>query len=192
MGKKVVITLNQKELKKMAKKLDNVANALEKAETKVVDDLAEVAFDKILNNYKRSKKEPTQSMVFFKRGTKNEKYIGMSGTQAIYSEFGTGTMGERSPHLKKQQFSLKPYNSGKTIRAMYHSEIDSEDEIDEDPEKAKIPQGELYWTYQDDNGKTHYTQGVAAQNIVYNASKSVRKKIHDICKKRIEEALKDL
>jgi hypothetical protein len=53
-----------------------------------------------------------------------------------------------------------------------------------------IPANGLYWTYTDENGIKHYTQGIPAQKIVYNANKTMKEKLPSICKEAVEEVLK--
>lgn len=172
-------------------KLDNVlrnlTTNLEGVSKKIIDDLAELALDEMQKNYSKSEYEPGEEINFYKTDSDTGKTVAMSGAQAVYSEFGTGTHGGLHPHPKKNEFNLKPYNSGETIRtatAKVH-EITSKDS-----NNPTIPEGTLYWTYKGKDGEIHYTQGIPAQKEVYNAGKTVLKKMPSIIKKRMEEIFK--
>jgi hypothetical protein len=79
-------------------------------------------------------------------------------------------------------YDLEGYNTGKTIRRNTNpNSIASQ---------LGIPQNGLYWTYKDENGWIHYTQGIPAQKIVYDANKTVKEKLPTILKEAVEEVLK--
>lgn len=139
----------------------------------IIDELAERALTEIRNNYIQGEYQAGEEMDFVKTGSENEKTVSMVGPQAWYSEFGTGTHGEQHPHPLKQRFKLNPYNSGETIRKATKSVA----------EKTGIPEGELYWTYQDVNGEIQYTQGIPAQKQVYDAGQTIQKEIPEIVQK---------
>jgi hypothetical protein len=120
-------------------------------------------------------------MDFAKTGSASEKTVAMTGPQAIYSEFGTGTQGGLHPHPKKNEYGLNPYNSGPTIRTAM-KDIDSDD--------GHIPAGTLYWTYKSEDGEIHYTQGIPAQKEVFDAGQTVLKEMPSIIKQRLEEIFK--
>lgn len=181
MAKKITVRLDEKEIKKLSKQLKKMSEKIKNAEPQILNELADIAFDEINKNYSKAEKQPAEEMDFFKNGSIDTYRVGMRGTQAIYSEFGTGTRGEAHQHPKKNDFGLNPYNSGRTIRKATTHVAD----------KTGIPEGELYWTYKDGNGEIQYTQGVEAQKIVYDASKTVRNKINNIIRKRVKEALEE-
>ena len=162
--------------KELDKFLGNFDTKLEQACQNILDDLAERAFKEIYDNYSKAEHQAGEGMDFAKTGSKNEKTVSMLGPQAWYSEFGTGTEGEISPHPLKQRFGLNPYNSGKTIRHASKSVA----------EKTGISEGTLYWTYKDDNGEIHYTQGIPAQKEVYNAGVTIQKEMEEIVDKNMK------
>lgn len=184
MTRKITIGLNQNEISNLISELDKIANKLDKMADKLTDDIAEVGLEEMQKNYSSSQYQPSDGMGFAKTGTAKEKKISMIGSQAIYHEFGTGTMGEQNPHPQKYQFGdgLQPYNSGRTIRR--NSKEGST------ASQLGIPANGLYWTYKDENGWTHYTQGIPAQKVVFDANKTMKEKLPELCKKAVEEVLK--
>lgn len=160
--------------------LQNITTNLESVTKNVIDDLAELALDEMQKNYAAAEYQPGEEMDFYKTGSDTEKTIAMSGPQAVYSEFGTGTQGGLHPHPKKNEYGLNPYNSGPTIRAAT-SKVNNE---------HGIPVGTLYWTYKDPSGEIQYTQGIPAQKEVYNAGQTVLNKMPSIIKKRLGEIFK--
>jgi len=182
MSRRITIGLNQNEISNLISELDKIADKLDKMADKLTDDIAEVGLEEMQKNYSSSQYQPSDGMGFAKTGTAKEKKISMIGNQAIYHEFGTGTMGEENPHPQKNQFGLNPYNSGKTIRR--------NTKADSPASNLGIPINGLYWTYVDENGIKHYTQGIPAQKIVFNADKTIKEKIPELCKKAVEEVLK--
>lgn len=179
MNKHITTGLSVKELENLAKQMDNWADMMDKASKKIVEDLANYGLEKMQEIYveAQSKYEDTTAMDFSITGTETEKTVSMSGPQALYDEFGTGTIGEQNPHPIKNAFGLNPYNSGPTIRRAT-SDIEG------------INEGELYWTYKDEGGTVHYTQGIPAQKEGYDSLKATIKKAPEIVKKRMEETLK--
>lgn len=182
MNRKITIGLNQNEISSLINQLNSIASKLDSIGNKLTDNIAEYGLEEMQKEYNNSQYQPEDGMGFSKTGSANEKKISMIGTQAIYHEFGTGTMGEQSPHPQKNSFNLKGYNSGRTIRRN-----NKEGNI---ASQLGIPTNGLYWTYKDENGWVHYTQGIPAQKIVFNANKSIKEKLPELCKKAVEEVLK--
>lgn len=179
MTRNIVTGLSNKELDELTRNLDKWADELKKASISIVKDLSEYGLQKMQEIYveAQSKYEDTTPMDFSITGTETEKTVSMSGPQALYDEFGTGTIGAENPHPAKNEFGLNPYNSGPTIRVA--------------TENTKgINPGELYWTYKDESGVVHYTQGIPAQKEGYDSLKATIKKAPSIIKKRMEETLK--
>ena len=165
---------------KLDKFLENVVDNIQQASTDIIDELAEFSLDEMQKNYASSEYRPGDEMDFSKTGSNEEKTVAMSGEQAVYTEFGTGTRGEMSPHPLKDKFALNRYNSGPTIRAAKSTIPD-----DKVVEGKSIPEGELYWTYKDANGETKYTQGIPAQKIVYDAGTKMGEEIQPVVMKHI-------
>lgn len=185
MNKNITTGLSVKELENLAKQMDNWAEKMDKASKKIVKDLADYGLEQMQQIYAeaQSKYEDTTPMDFSITGTETEKTVSMSGPQALYDEFGTGTIGEQNPHPAKKEFGLNPYNDGSTIRK-------AKNEIINEETGEKIPAGELYWTYKDGTGRIHHTQGIPAQKEGYDSLKATIKKAPEIVKKRMEETLK--
>lgn len=148
-------------IKQLQDYLNNLNNNLDKLLNGVVGELAEVSSNKMQEVYNNSGVEDSTPMDFSVVGTNADKTVSMSGEQALYDEFGTGTIGSENPHPMKNNFNLNPYNSGSTIR-----KNESADSI---ASLNGIPVGALYWTYIDNNGNKIYTQGIAAQKEGYEA-----------------------
>lgn len=165
---------------KLDEVLSNITDRLSNTSKQVIDDLAELALKEIQGNYSKAEYQAGEEMDFSKTGTDTEKTVSMSGPQAAYSEFGTGTQGELHPHPRKNEYGLNPYNSGPTIRPAT-AEVE---------EKTGISTGTLYWTYKDDAGEIHYTQGIPAQKEVYDAGQTVLKEMPSIIKQRLGEIFK--
>ena len=179
MNRNIVTGLSSKELENLARQMDNWAEKMDKASKKIVKDLADYGLEQMQQIYAeaQSKYEDTTPMDFSITGTETEKTVSMSGPQALYDEFGTGTIGEQNPHPIKNEFGLNPYNSGPTIRRAGKN-------------VEGIKEGDLYWTYKDDGGIIHYTQGIPAQKEGYESLKATIKKAPEIVKKIMEETLK--
>lgn len=112
-----------------------------------------------------------------------------SGSQVLYTEFGTGTVGENNPHPEKSKYNLNPYNyatieHGGTIRVNSNKDTNAS--------KEGIPVGGLYWTYKDKEGNKVYTQGIPAGKQVYNAKIKTEKKAKEIAKRKVADLLSKL
>lgn len=160
--------------------LKNASANLQRISTDIIDDLAEITLDEIQRNYSSAEYQPGETMDFSKTGSDVDKTVSMSGPQAWYSEFGTGTRGGLSPHPLKNNFGLNPYNSGRTIRAASSNVT----------QKTGIPEGTLYWTYKDADGEIQYTQGIPAQKEVYNAGMTVKSLLSATLLHHMEEIFK--
>jgi hypothetical protein len=171
------VTINSEKLDEL---LNDINAHLNNTSKQVLDDLAELALSEMQQNYSKAEYQAGEAMDFSKTGSTSEKTVAMSGPQAAYSEFGTGTQGELHPHPKKNEYGLNPYNSGPTIRPAT-AKVE---------EKTGIPTGTLYWTYKDDAGEIHYTQGIPAQKEVYDAGQTVLKEMPSIIKQRLGEIFK--
>lgn len=184
MRRTITIGLNSKEIENLASELKKIPNKLKDMRQKATNDLAEIGLQELVKNFSRSTYQPEDGMDFSKTGTMDEMKVSMIGTQAIYHEFGTGTMGAKSPHPQKGDFSpaLNEYNSGKTIRR--NSKADS------DASEMGIPQGGLYWTYRTESGMRVYTQGIPAQKVSFDASETMKEKMPEVLRKAVEEVLK--
>lgn len=179
MNRNIVTGLSNKELDALVKNLDNWAEMMKKASVNIVKDLSEYGLGRMQEIYAeaQAKYEDSSYMDFSITGSELEKTVSMSGPQALYDEFGTGTIGEQNPHPIKNEFALNAYNSGPTIRKANEN-------------TPGIEPGELYWTYKDETGQLHYTQGIPAQMEGYTSLKDTIKKAPSIIKKRMEETLK--
>lgn len=97
------------------------------------------------------------------KGNKGRAFA--KGRSVIYGEFGTGDVGERSPHVIKQTtFGLKDYNTGPSIQVNKY--------------------GGHYWFYNGD-----ITSGIPAGMFVYKAMNDLKKEKAKICKKNVRDAL---
>lgn len=179
MNKSITTGLSTKELESLASQMDNWAEMMNKASKEIVEDLSNYGLEQMQRIYSeaQSKYEDSTPMDFSITGNEKEKTVSMSGPQALYDEFGTGTIGEQNPHPIKNEFGLNPYNSGPTIRKAGKN-------------VPGIKEGDLYWTYRDEGGTVHYTQGIPAQKEGYDSLKATIKKAPEIIKKRMEETLK--
>lgn len=179
MYKKYTMQLSTKGIKEMEEILDRLAKNMDKASKNIVKDLSDYGLSKMIEIYNASNFQSVEPMEFNVTGDDYAKTVTMSGTQAIYNEFGTGTEGQMQPHPIKNNFDLNEYNSGKTIRPANASVS----------EKTGISKGGLYWTYKDANGEIVYTQGTPAQGEGYYSLMETIKKADEIVKRRVEEAL---
>ena len=115
MKKVIKVNLSVNNIKDLAAKLRTFQQDIKEAQEQIVEDLIEVAKTEIERGYASSPYEGYEESFSIGK-TKNKAYV--SGTQVLYREFGTGTAGAEESHPEKNnpEFSLRPYNSGKTIR----------------------------------------------------------------------------
>lgn len=167
-------------MKELQAYLDSVIAKIIIAADKTADELADIGLKEMQNTYDANPYKPEGGMSFNVYKQDNTRTVAMEGSQALYEEFGTGTIGERNPHPRKQESGLNPYNSGETIRPA----------TAKDNAISGIPVGELFWTYKDEKGQKHYTQGIPAGKEAYNAGQKVVQDAPNILIKQIKEALK--
>jgi len=184
MQKNFHTNLSEKDLDKWIKQLKNYNKLMDEACRNIVKDLSQFGAKKMRNIHQQSAYKSETPMEFKIEGTEHEKTVSMSGQQAIYEEFGTGTMGAENQHPLKKEFELDDYNShtienGGTIR--YNKSANSK------ATQEGIPVGGLYWTYKNAKGKRVYTQGIPAVREGYDSYMATLKKAPSVVKKRTEE-----
>lgn len=183
MSRNITIGLSATEVDNLISELEAIEKKLAKIETTIVDNVAEYGLDRMQKNFSESQYQPVDGVGFAKVGTERDKSIKMIGTQVIYHEFGTGTMGQNDPHPQKNMFTpgLKDYNSGRTIRKNKNPNGNAS--------LNGIPLGELYWTYTQD-GEKIYTQGIPSQKTVFKTMEDIKSEMPNILKQSVEEVLK--
>ena len=183
MGKTIKIQLSSRELWDLANRVADWRARLYTAADNVSEDLCNLALKEMQRNYNNFPYKSNTGMDFEITGDKTRRRVAMIGTQAIYTEFGTGTRGEENPHPIKGNFALNPYNSGPTIR-----KATILDEMKYGQEGIAI--GDLFWVYMDENGAIKATKGIPAGKQVYDAAKTVKQKSAEIVHRRIKEVLR--
>ena len=181
------VNLSQKSIKEAIQKLKSFKENSKSLEEKILNDIAEEGLDEINSSLSNSNFEFSERVTAFSRVENGRAEIGIQGNQAIYEEYGTGTVGKMNPHQEKPDF-LDDYNyntiaNGGTIR--------KNKSIKSNASSEGIPVGELYWTYKF-NGQKIYTQGRPAGAHVYKASKRIKENIKKIIAKRLGEELSKL
>lgn len=149
----------------------------------VLDELTKTAENEISNSISASNYESSEPIEVLNEGKRKKRRVGISGSQSIYDEFGTGTVGANNPHPEKGNYNLNDYNSGKTIRP--NSRKDTE------ASKQGIPLNGLYWTYKY-NGKKIYTQGRPAGMHVYKGHNKVKQVMKKLINDKVGDVLSKL
>ena len=181
--KQINIPLTSKGIKNFKSKIDNLIKEMPKVNEEILSELATLGQNEIEKNRAAIPyTDGNDDYKVFKEKTKTGYSVGARGSQVLYDEFGTGTEGLNEPHPMKNDFNLKEYNSGKTIRSA---------SIKMKPETGILP-GELYWTYKGKDGNLVYTQGIPAGKEVFNAEQTVKRKKQEIVKKKVGEVLSKL
>lgn len=164
--------LSNNDLNNLINKLQQLKSGLQKSGRKIVKDMSDFAKEQISANLAATPYKDGNDDVRVYSEVKNKKTkVGMTGTQVLYDEFGTGTKGQESPHPDKGKFNLNPYNTLKH------------------PKVSKT--GELFWIYT--KGKeTIATTGIPAGKQVFNASVLLKGKKNQIIKRRVGEVISKL
>lgn len=183
----IEINLSQRSIKEAIRKLQSFKESSESLGDKILNDIAEEGLDEINSSLSNSNFEFSEKVTAFSRIENGKAEIGIQGNQAIYEEYGTGTVGEMNPHPEKPDY-LDDYNyntiaNGGTIR--------ENKSIKSNATSQGIPVGGLYWTYKF-NGEKIYTQGRPAGAHVYKASQRIKKNAKKIIAKRLGEELSKL
>ena len=160
------------------KHLNGFKSGIKTVGIEILDELTKQAENEISGSLSSSNYEDAEPLSVINEGKRKKRIVGIRGSQAIYDEFGTGTVGANNPHPEKSNYNLNDYNSGKTIRP--NSRKDTE------ASKQGIPLNGLYWTYKF-NGEKIYTQGRPAGMHVYKG----HNKVKNIMKKIINDKVRD-
>ena len=184
MSKTIKISLSSTDIKQTIKRLKQFEKNIKKADKEIVDQLSDLGLKEIQNNYNSTPfKDGNDDISYFQKGTDNKRSIGISGSQVLYNEFGTGTEGKNNSHPEKGKYGLKGYNTGPKIR---------ENKSDTSTaSKNGIPKGGLYWIY-NRGSDLIYTQGIPAGKQVYNAKNVLQRKKQEISKKVVGDVISKL
>lgn len=160
----------------LKKKYEYISKHTDELQEIIIKDLKEIGLREIQDSLSGSNFEASEPIGVIDE----DRSIGIKGSQALYDEYGTGTVGANNPHPEKGSapIALNEYNSGKTIR----------------PNKSKtsnasengIPLNGLYWTYKFE-GRKIYTQGRPAGMHIYKAKTKIKNQMDKIIKKRVGE-----
>lgn len=177
---KISMKFGKESISDIIKKYKYIGENIDNLKKIIIDDLKEIGLKEINSSIGTSEYKTSEPLTVINR----ENTIGIGGTQAIYDEYGTGTVGELNPHPEKPGF-LDDYNyntiaNGGSIRENKKEESTATLE--------GIPIGGLYWTFKF-NGKKIYTQGRPAGMHVYKAKRKIRDNLKDIVKKKVGEYL---
>lgn len=125
----------------------------------LIDEISENYRDVILyNTYVLKDAQYRGDTAIFKEKYGRGYRVGVSGSQVIYDEFGTGTQGENFSHPDKNKYNLDDYNSGAFIRTN--------------------KEGIKYWTYFSPvTNKRVSSKGVPAGMFMYNSFNNVANNI---------------
>ena len=92
----------------------------------------------------------------------NSGFAFLEGSQAGYLEFGTGVMGEQNSHPLAAENGWE-YGSGEKI--------------------FTTKDGKIGWVYRESGtGKWIFTEGIAAQRIVYDTAQEISKEAEEVAK----------
>lgn len=173
-------TINQ-----VINKLNKLKSNYNKIQEEVLDEIADYAKEQIDKNYQSSvyQENSGDRKVEIKKEEKR-RIVAVTGSQILYTEFGTGTVGKSHPHPEKSKYPLNDYNSGITIRRNKSENSNASQE--------GIPLNGLYWTYKDNEGNKVYTQGIPAGMQIYKAEHSTKLKAKLIAKRKVADVLSKL
>lgn len=150
------------------RELDAYQKKVEYVEDNIVDIVTEKAHKLISDNLNRVINADGNVLaysgkyVFGKTG-----FAFLQGEQASFLEFGTGVVGQNSSHVMAEEVGWK-YASGSKI---FRRKSDNA----------------LGWIYQDKTtGKFKWTEGIPAQNIVYNAAQKIKGEILETAKEMMK------
>jgi hypothetical protein len=169
--KTIKVSLSDKGLDDLISKLMLLKDGLEQADNKIVEEMADFVEQEVSKNLDTTPfKDGNEDARAYSIVNGNKAEAGMTGSQVLYDEFGTGTKGEKSPHPKKGDYNLKGYNTGPKI----------------DPDTG------VWWYYSNEKGKVVDTTGIPAGLQVFNASQELQKVKLDKIKEKVGEVISKL
>lgn len=174
------IVFKKTTISELKKKYQYIAENVDKLEETIIKDLKEIGLKEIQNSLSNSNFEASEPISIIDE----DRSIGIKGTQALYDEYGTGTVGGLNSHPEKGSapIPLDAYNSGKTIRMNKREKSVKKN----DGTGGDIPPNTLYWTYKFE-GRKIYTQGRPAGMHIYKAKNKIKSQMDKIIKKRVGE-----
>ena len=166
MSRTIKMRVDTKEISRMINSLNTLSSDINKLKTEIPKEIAKEGLKHLNSLY--AKKPSTNDTDDI--NTSIQEYDGgcniiSQGKDVLYEEFGTGDVGEQSPHENKDKMSgLKGYNTGPTIRDVPKGNAWLE--------KKGITKGK-YWVYMKDGVPTP-TQGIPAGMQMFDTSNYLR------------------
>lgn len=164
----------------LKKKYEYISKHTDELQEIIIKDLKEIGLREIQDSLSSSNFEASEPIGVIDE----DRSIGIKGSQALYDEYGTGTVGGLNPHPEKGSapIPLNAYNSGETIRMNKKNNSIKKN----DGTGGNIPPNTLYWTYKFEGNKI-YTQGRPAGMHIYKAKTKIKNQMDKIIKKRVGE-----
>ena len=161
--KKINTKLSSQSIQETIRQLNTIKKNLKDCEEEITKELVNETVTWINENYSKTTDRPFDENYTVIGETNGNKGKAISqGSSVIYMEFGTGDMGQYGQdHPKRNNFTLKDFNSGKTIKT--------------------VSSGLHYWKYDG-----YYTRGIAAGLQVYNAAEKLKKEKITLAKKVVD------
>lgn len=161
--KKIKTTLSSRSISETIRQLETIKKNLKDCEEEITKELVDSTVGWINENYANTTDRPfdeNYTVISDVKGNKGKAIA--QGSSVIYMEFGTGDMGlNGQEHPKRNDFALKDFNSGKTIKT--------------------VSNGLHYWKY---DGV--YTRGISAGLQVYRAAEKLNKEKLTLAKKVVD------
>lgn len=160
------IRLNQRDIFKLAKDLNNYANSLnEKCREfaqKLIDIGINVAMFRLSNGYGDAPKDADFGVEIDGTGNIVKGVMSLKGKGVLFWEFGAGNKynGMTSSNPKAKEFSM---------------------DIGSYPGQTHVPVPG-FWFYKDESGNTHYSIGTQASMPMFSASVEMAEKIEDVAR----------
>lgn len=166
------VKIHSYDFKKVSDALYDFAKRLKAAEKEMSKSVTEEGLKRLNDEYKNIYQDPNLTDIHTRLNETDRGFeVVAYGNDVIYAEFGTGDVGQDSPHEnKKAEFNLNAYNSGQYIRNV--SSLKTTGKAMKKVAEHGILSGN-YWTYKK-NGTVYYTQGVPAGKQMFNTTKYIR------------------
>ena len=167
----IELEVDETDVKNVIKTLENMLNDLDSFVDDTMKEIADEGSKYLTKRYQQGVEDPNlgEPIVMYSK-VDNTYKLQSIGRGIVYREFGTGDEGERNPHVAKNKFKLKDYNSGGTITNI---DLITNKETLEALKGAGVTSGN-FWIYKNNsvrsNGSTYLTdkQKISRASLLIN------------------------
>lgn len=166
--------LDPDSIDKAIEELEKTKKAIHQAALDIVKTLTEMGTEKAKELIPVDTGEAQASILGYVLDDECIGVINASGEYCVFLEFGTGVVGQSSPHPDSDWLAeASRLTGGKYTHYLSGKHI------------FTTKDGRVGWLYPGDDGKLHFTEGIESQHFMYDTLIHLRSKLMEVAKEAL-------